>query len=74
MISIFAARIDDGDEMDDWNTSTDYRTGDSHLLRAGCWFQANPNQPLSWAPAISPAYVSTFRTWPIFDTLSSWWW
>ncbi len=41
MITIFAARINDGDEMNVW-TTTDYLTGNSRPLRADCWFQDNP--------------------------------
>jgi hypothetical protein len=41
MITIFAARIDDGDEMDDW-TTTDYRTGNSCQFLTDRLFQDNP--------------------------------
>jgi hypothetical protein len=56
MIPNFAARIDDGDDMDDWNT-TDYRTGDSRPLRADRWFQDNPE----CAPTLSSSDFSGIR-------------
>ena len=37
------ARIEDGDEIDDWNV-TDYRTGKSVPLRADRWYQSAPKQ------------------------------
>jgi hypothetical protein len=42
MITKFAARINDGYDMDGW-TTTDYRTGDSRPLRAA--------GPLDWGPS-----------------------
>ncbi len=48
MTTKFAARINYGNDMDDW-TSTDYRTGDFRPLRADCWFQDNPES----APTLS---------------------
>ncbi len=56
MIPNFAARIDDDDDMDDWNT-TEYRTGDVRPLRADCWFQDNPD----WAPTLSSSDFSGIR-------------
>jgi hypothetical protein len=56
MIPNFAARIDDGNDMDDWNT-TDYRTGDSRPLRADRWFQDNPE----CAPSLSSSDFSGIR-------------
>ena len=37
----FTARIDDGDEIDDWN-DTDHRTGVRVPLRADRWYQQDP--------------------------------
>ena len=42
-ICIFLARIDDGDETDDWEVK-DYRTGQILPLRADRWLQKIPLQ------------------------------
>jgi hypothetical protein len=40
---LFPARIDDGDEVDDWDV-TNPRTGERVPLRADRWYQSAPNQ------------------------------
>ncbi len=71
----FAARIDDGDEMDDW-TTTDYRTGNSRPLQPGRWSQDNAES----APIFSTSDFAGIRIniwnrikFRYFLTLSSWW-
>lgn len=41
-IALLAARIDEGEESDNWTTA-DHRTGNPVPLRADRWFQRNPN-------------------------------
>ncbi len=55
-ITIFAARIDDGDDMDDW-TSTDYHTGNSRPLQPGRWSQDNAES----APILSTSDFAGIR-------------
>ena len=43
MSLLFPARIDDGDEVDDWDV-TNPRTGERVPLRADRWYQSAPNQ------------------------------
>ena len=42
IILFVTARIDDGDETDDWEVK-DHRTGESMPLRADRWFQKDPS-------------------------------
>ena len=65
-IVCITARIEDGDEIDDWNV-TDYRTGDSVPLRADRWYQSAPKQDQKCQVAILEAFESKFGTEPRFD-------
>ncbi len=63
-----AARIGDGDEIDDWNV-TDHRTGNSVPLRAsrGHGFQSVPTKEHIMSGGDLRAFESTFGTEPKFD-------
>jgi hypothetical protein len=60
------ARIDDGEETDDWEIK-DHRTGESVPLRADRWFQKTPLQIPPCQAAIFQAFESTYGIAPRFD-------
>ena len=55
-ILLVTARIDDGEETDDWEV-TEHRTGESVPLRADRWFQKDPSAD----PALSSGDYSGIR-------------
>ena len=55
-ILLVTARIDDGEETDDWEV-TEHRTGESVPLRADRWFQKDPSAD----PVMSSGDLSGIR-------------
>ena len=61
----FTARIEDGDQIDDWDV-TDHRTGEHVPLRADRWYQKDPSSD-SCQAAISQAFKATYGIEPRSD-------
>jgi hypothetical protein len=60
------ARIDDGDETDDWEVK-DHRTGESVPLRADSWFQKDASADSFMSSGDFQAFESTYGTALRFD-------